>query len=101
MVFCGAAMFLTAGCGNEITLPDDADAEIILGHETYQARCARCHGPGGAGGLGASLREIETRLDDDEQRDVIINGRNTMPRFGDTLTDEEIDAIIRYSREIL
>ena len=101
MVLCGATMFLAAGCANEITLPEDADVEIILGHETYEARCASCHGPDGGGGLGPSLQELETRLSDDEQRDVITNGRKAMPRFEDTLTDEEIDAIVRYSREIL
>ena len=46
-------------------------------------------------------RQLETRLSDAEQRDVITNGRKAMPRFGETLTDEEIDAIVRYSREIL
>lgn len=88
-------------CSQQVTLPDDADAEIILGHEVYGARCARCHGADGGGGIGPSLREVETRLDDDQQATILRNGRKSMPRFDSVLSSEEIDAVIRYSREIL
>lgn len=91
----------SVGCASGVTLPDDADDEILLGHEVFGARCARCHGPAGGGGIGPSLSDIEARLDDAAQLDVVVNGRKSMPRFDSTLSDEEITAVVRYTREIL
>lgn len=101
ILLVGVAVILAVACAQEPPLPEGADAEIIVGHEVYGARCARCHGADGGGGIGPSLQEIETRLTDDEQRDVLRNGRKSMPRFDSVLDATEIDAVIRYSREIL
>lgn len=89
------------GCAREVSLPADADAEIVTGHDVFGDRCARCHGTDGGGGIGPPLIDVDRRLSDDEQREIIRNGRRTMPRFDSVLTDEEIDAVVRYSREIL
>ena len=91
----------SVACAEGVTLPADADAEIRLGHEIYGARCARCHGAAGGGGIGPTLENIQDRLDDAGQLDVVVNGRNSMPRFDSTLSSEEIAAVVRYTREIL
>lgn len=92
---------LTAACAEEVALPVDADPQLIEGAEVFRQSCARCHGAAGRGGIGPSLQQIETRLDDAAQRDIVVNGRNTMPRFASTLSESEIDAVVRYTREIL
>gem|GEM_PF-1235079 len=92
---------LLSGCASEVDLPADADPELRAGAEVYRARCASCHGADGAGAIGPSLSEIETRLDDNAQREVVVTGRNTMPSFGNTLSESDIDAVVRYVREIL
>ena len=93
---------LAAGCSDSITLPDDADPELFLGQDVYQRRCAQCHGGTGGGGIGPNIQNVEDRLSDVEQRSVVVNGRNgRMPAFGATLVDDEIDAVVRYTREIL
>ena len=62
--FAVAAVVLigSSGCSEAVTLPDDADEELVLGLTVYRERCARCHGPNGGGGLGPGLADIEDRL---------------------------------------
>lgn len=92
---------LFSACASEVALPADVDPELRAGADVYRARCASCHGADGGGAIGPSLSEIETRLDDDAQRDVVVTGLNTMPSFGNTLSQSDIDAVVRYTREIL
>ncbi len=96
-----ALVVLTACGGGGPTLPPDASPELVIGQEIYRQRCQSCHGSNGGGGIGPSVREIETRLDDQAQVDVVVNGRKNMPRFDSVLTAEEIAAVVRYTREIL
>ena len=92
---------LFSGCAGDVALPEDADAELRAGADVFRARCASCHGADGGGAIGPSLSEIETRLEDDAQRAVVVTGRNTMPSFGNTLSESDLDAVVRYVREIL
>jgi mono/diheme cytochrome c family protein len=92
---------LLSGCASEVALPADAEPELRAGADVYRARCASCHGADGAGAIGPSLSEIETRLDDNGQREIVVTGRNAMPSFGNTLSESDIDAVVRYTREIL
>ncbi len=96
-----AALLFATGCAEEITLPPDADAELRAGADVYRARCSSCHGADGGGGLGPSLADIDDRLDDAEQRAVVVEGRGTMPAFSNVLSESDIDAVVRYTREIL
>lgn len=90
-----------ASCGDELVLPADADPQLREGLDIYRARCARCHGPTGGGGIGPNVQDVELRLDDLEQRAVVVEGREKMPRFGSTLSESEIDAVVRFTREVL
>ena len=47
---------------------------------------------------GAVLRSFPLVSD---QIDVIANGRRTMPAFSGRLTEEDIEAVVRYTREVL
>ncbi len=99
-----AALLVTA-CGGGVVLPDDADEQLFQGQAVYQQRCAQCHGPTGGGGIGANIQDVESRLTDEEQRDVVVSGRNgptgNMPAFGALLSDSDIDAVVRFTRDIL
>lgn len=85
--------------------PDGAvDDELTLGREVYQRRCANCHGPSGGGGTGPELAGgavVAAYPDPADQVALIADGRNGMPAFAGTLTTAEIDAVVRYSREVL
>ena len=58
----------------------------------------------GEGGFGPELAAgavVERYPEFDDHRAVVVSGRDAMPAWGDTLTDEEIDAVVRYERERL
>lgn len=81
---------------------DDPADEAVDGERIYQARCATCHGGTGEGGSGPSLVDVADRLSADEQIAVVTDGKgDKMPPWDDTLTEEEIQAVVDYQREVL
>jgi mono/diheme cytochrome c family protein len=76
---------------------------LAQGQQIYKANCATCHGQAGGGGIGPKLAGlVEKRYPDiADQEAVIINGRSSMPKFGNRLSAEEINAVARYEREAL
>lgn len=73
--------------------------------ELYARNCAACHGPGGEGKqVGTlsvpTLREGRAAQDPDAQLlKQIHDGGNGMPPFKFTLTDDEIQDLLRFVRE--
>lgn len=99
---------IASGCASdppEVPLGPDGrpDATLALGRDVFGARCANCHGSAGGGGTGPRLAGTvtETYPDPADQEEVIRDGRNSMPSFGGSLSDAEIDAVVRYTREVL
>jgi mono/diheme cytochrome c family protein len=80
------------------------DAELLRGRRVFVDQCARCHGARGEGGIGPSFRTGRI-LDDfdtaDAQAQFVRTGRNVMPGFAGTLGRSDIDAVVRYEREVL
>jgi mono/diheme cytochrome c family protein len=80
------------------------DPRVVRGRSVYAANCARCHGTDGGGGVGPSfhggvlLRRFSTVED---QVEFVRNGRGVMPAFGGSLSAAQIDAVVRYEREVL
>lgn len=97
-----AALLLTlgvAGCGPE----DDSPRGI------YRDQCARCHGLDGTGnpravdtkpGLNLKASELVASLDREAIRRHIVEGKGTMPAYGEKLTREEIDAMVELSLQL-
>ena len=80
------------------------DPELVLGREVYIANCMSCHGSTGGGGRGTKLndgRVIESFDDPADQVALVAVGRGAMPGFEGRLSGEEIDAVVRYTREAL
>jgi mono/diheme cytochrome c family protein len=80
------------------------DPVLVQGAAIFEAQCARCHGAAGGGGLGprisgdASERKFATL---EAQIEMVRDGRKAMPAFGRTLDAAEIEAVVRYTREVL
>ena len=76
---------------------------LVQGRDVYSARCRSCHGSTGGGGTGPRLAGTVEQLYPDvaDQVEVVRDGRRSMPSFGGTLTDAEIEAVVRYTREVL
>lgn len=89
------------GTAPEVTSNDPA---LIEGREIYVRQCSSCHGLTGGGGRGSKLSEervLQRYPDVADQLALIVNGRNQMPAFGDKLDADQLDAVIRYTREVL
>ncbi len=87
-------------------LGDDGlpDAELSEGREIYSSRCARCHGSSGGGGTGPKLADgavVAAYPDIADQLEIISDGKNGMPSFAGSLSESQIEAVARYSREVL
>jgi mono/diheme cytochrome c family protein len=80
------------------------DAELAEGREVYSSRCARCHGSSGGGGTGPKLADgavVAAYPDIADQVEIISNGKNGMPSFAGSLSASQVEAVTRYSREVL
>lgn len=72
-----------------------------LGEAVFVKNCAACHGMTGEGmpGVFPALAGNEFIVGDAKAVvRVPMNGRGGMPRFADTLSDEEIAAVLSYVR---
>jgi len=95
-----AAAAADAGADKEWT----KDELVTAGKAVYDKNCAMCHGPTGAGvppafpamtGSAVATGPIEGHLD------IILNGKNMMPAWKETLNDVDIAAVIAYERNAL
>jgi mono/diheme cytochrome c family protein len=102
------------------------DPVLEDGQRIYAAQCAGCHGATGGGGTGRPLAgEVFLTFPNFEDHLAWItngspaagtpygdpnrpggqhrsqDGYGAMPAFGDVLTEEEIQAVARYEREVL
>ena len=94
-----------AGSSPEVPLGPDGEPDqvLLLGRDVFGSRCSSCHGSSGGGGTGPRLAGTVTEKYPDiaDQIGVVTEGRKSMPRFGGTLTGAEIEAAVRYTREVL
>lgn len=98
-------MSVAGGCAASAPqLPAGADPVLVQGERVFAEQCARCHGASGQGGLGDRIdggRTVERFPDPADQADFVRQGRKGMPPFEDRLSDDEIEAVVRYTREVL
>jgi len=93
---------------------------LVLGAEIYRSSgCSGCHGGAGEGGVGPKLSEGESVLsfpDEEQHIDWVKTGSGPnvgqpynargrisaggMPGFAGQLSDEEIEAVVLYEREL-
>ncbi len=105
LVLAAAIVFVIALFANESSTPaTPADPEAAAGADVYADNCASCHGGDGGGGVGPALADgavVAAFPDPEEQIQVIAEGRDGMPAFGDQLDAEQIQAVTDYTRDDL
>jgi mono/diheme cytochrome c family protein len=103
------------GCGGGIDSPAaetpprptgalTGDEQLAQGRTLYARYCASCHGIDGSGGPGKAFtgrRLLESRPTPADELAVVRAGQGVMPSFGETLTPEQLDVVVRYTREVL
>ena len=75
-----------------------SQVELSLGEAVYSDTCSACHGQNGSGNFGPDLVGKGHKYSYKEQRSLGARGRRSMPGFGASLTDAEIDAVVAYIR---
>ena len=102
----GVLLGSCAGDPPEVPLGPDGQPDPVLadGRAVYAKHCASCHGRSGGGGQGPRLNNgavVAAYSDIDDQVVVVADGKGTMPSFVERLTDRQIEAVTRYTREVL
>lgn len=80
------------------------DPVLETGQQVYENECARCHGDTGGGGFGPKLSEGQMAVvypDIADEIAIVAEGRSGMPGFSVRLDPDEIEAVVRYTREVL
>jgi cytochrome c6 len=74
---------------------------------TFRTKCAMCHGPDGGGSeVGKSMNVPDLRseaiqgLADAELVQVISNGKGGMPSFKNSLSADQIQALVKHVRAL-
>jgi cytochrome c oxidase subunit II len=92
--------------------PASTDAEQLFTEAADPSPCASCHtlsAAGATGTTGPNLDEAVPGLSEDELRQSIVDPDavieegfqpGLMPRYGDTLSDEQVDALVEYLTEV-
>jgi cytochrome c oxidase subunit 2 len=71
-------------------------APQVLGKAEFQGVCATCHGMQGQGGYGPNLSSNPLLTQPAGLEAIVRNGRNLMPAVGDTWTNEQMQALVKY-----
>jgi cytochrome c oxidase cbb3-type subunit 3 len=90
-----------AGQVDGVAAPGEEDATLVS--MTWKQNCLRCHGASGRGDgpEGRMLRVPDlsaTKGTDQELANTIRKGRNQMPAFGEALTPNVVDGLVRLIR---
>lgn len=96
---------VTVSCGGSAPeVSAGSDSALFDGRSIWVGQCASCHGAAGGGGRGPKVDEgrvLDRFPDAADQEDLIRNGRGGMPGYAGRLSDEQITAVVRYTREVL
>ena len=99
------AVGVAVGCAPaEVPAAPADEPVLVLGSEIYAANCVSCHGASGGGGVGTKLDDgavLDRYPDIEAQAAVVRDGVRAMPAFGKKLSDDELVAVVRYTREVL
>jgi mono/diheme cytochrome c family protein len=78
------------------------------GDSAFKSSCATCHAPNGSGDsvVGKSMKIPDLRSPavqsqpDAQLADIIANGKGPMPGFKSSLSNDEIDALVKHVHQL-
>ncbi len=80
-----------------ITNPEAQNYVLSLhGKALYNAQCTVCHGADGSAGLSGAKDLRKSKKSTDEIKNIIISGKNTMPKIKPALNEQELKALVNY-----
>ena len=69
---------------------------VAVGKLIYSNSCVSCHGEIGNGGISGAKDLSLTTLTTEEQKAVILHGKNAMPKYKNILSEEQVGAVVQY-----
>ncbi|MEM1137243.1 MAG: cytochrome c, partial [Bacteroidota bacterium] len=69
---------------------------LVHGKALFTANCVVCHGENGAMEAVGAKNLQTSELSDTEIKNVILNGKNSMPPYKKVLNKDEVTALIQY-----
>lgn len=63
-------------------------------------QCLACHGADLSGGIGPSLKGVMDNLGEDEFKNILKNGKNSMPALGAAWSDDQMGSMIEYLKTV-
>jgi mono/diheme cytochrome c family protein len=79
---------------------EPASGAALDSQKIFSENCAKCHGEDGKLGLMGSPDLSASAMDHAGRIAVIKNGKGAMTPFGGALTDEQIDAVAKYTETL-
>lgn len=96
------AGLLVSACNSHTDLPPDPQSLILAGQPLYENNCAACHQKDGQGQPGKAPKlasnPIVTLENPVPVITIVVDGKNSMPEFGDKLKTDQIAEILSYIR---
>lgn len=83
-------------------LADEGDLEAgedVFRNTTEEQACTDCHGENGEGDFGPAFEQRFAQKTEWQLLDTVINGRGSMPAWGESLTDQELTDLFAFLRE--
>ncbi|MFQ5703647.1 MAG: c-type cytochrome [Gemmatimonadales bacterium] len=116
VVFFAAGLVTTVAARDGAVALRGDDARIVSRRqidaaEIFKRNCSACHGKKGKGDGPAAVAlnprpanlanaKFMAQYSDEELREIITNGRRTMPAFGKLLKPEELQAVAEFVRSL-
>ena len=78
-----------------------SSADTANGAAIFDQVCSGCHGAKGQGQYGKKLNDgavLQSIPQKADEVTVVRNGRGLMPSFAATLTPQQIDAVVEFTR---
>ena len=97
-ILCTACFASTDWAAKGPTEESYSEDTLTLGASVYSDTCASCHGRDGSGSFGPALLGKGHKYAYQDQRRLIERGRRSMPGFGASLSDKEIEAVLAHIR---
>ena len=70
---------------------------IVNGKSIFMSKCITCHGANGRMGLNGAVALPDSDLTLSQRMIVVDKGRKIMPAFNAILSQEEIEAVSKYT----
>ncbi len=106
LLFAGLTLFIASIARASIARANPGP-DAAASSATYRAKCAACHGPDGGGSeVGKSMHVPDLRSQavqkqsDAELAQIISNGKGGMPAFKDSLSEDQIHALVTHIRTL-